>query len=193
MPWEKNFDIDQTLDKAMRLFWAHGYDGTSMQDLIQGMGIHRGSLYGTFGDKRSLFIAALLRYDNQCRKTRLAELEQMDSAKAAIKALFQGWINLALADPNRSGCFLTNTALELAVHDEEIGAIVASSQKETEAFFHRLLQKGQASGEIPEDTNPMRAAQSLLAALLGLLVLARSRPERSLLQSIAESALASLK
>lgn len=189
MPWTKNFEVDQTLNKAMRLFWSRGYEATSMQDLVQGMGINRGSLYDTFGDKRRLFIAALHRYDEQCRKARLAALERNHSPKAAIRSLFQGWIDLVLTDPSHSGCFLTNTAVELSVHDSEIGKIVATSQKETEQFFQRLISKGQTAGEIRQDLNPVQTARLLLAQLIGLLVLARSRPERTLLQSIANSAM----
>ena len=63
MPWEKQFDSDAVLDKAMQAFWARGYEATSMQDLVDCMGINRGSLYATFGDKHSLFIQALRRYD----------------------------------------------------------------------------------------------------------------------------------
>ena len=192
MPWEKSFDIDHTLDKATRLFWSRGYDATSMQALVDEMGINRGSLYDTYGDKRSLFIAALRRYDQQFRRNRLAELERKHTPKAAIKALFKSWIQIALDDSGRSGCFLTNTALEVAAHDAEIGAIVATSQRDTEKIFVRLIRNGQVSGEISKEIEPRQSARSLLATLIGLLVLARSRPESALLTSIADSALEQL-
>ncbi len=192
MPWTKNFDIDETLDKAMHCFWSHGYEATSIQDLVRHMHINRGSLYGTFGDKRSLFIAALHRYDDQWRQSRLIALEQAHAPVEAIHRLFQDWIEHALNDPDHSGCFLTNTALELASHDSEIGEIVAASQRGIEAFFHQSIDKGQSRGEIPVDIDAGRVAQLLLAALIGLLVLARSRPERALLESIAAQALAAL-
>ncbi len=191
MPWEKNFDIDQTLDKAMHLFWARGYEATSIEDLVKCMGINRGSLYGTFGDKRKLFIAALNRYDLTCRKAQLKSLEHDHLPKAAIEALFQGWIDQVAAD-NHNGCFLTNTALELAAHDDDIGAIVAESQREIEKFFRRLIKKGQQAGEFSMSLSPPKAAKSLLAALIGLLVLSRSRRDRHLLKSVADGALASL-
>lgn len=192
MPWAKSFNIDKTLDNAMRMFWSRGYEATSMQDLIRGMGINRGSLYDTYGDKRSLFIAALQHYDKQYRKTRLAKLGHEHSPKEAIEALFVGWIDLVTTNADRRGCFLTNTALELSAHDAEIGAIVATSQKETEQFFRRLIKKGQSIGEIDQDQDATHTARLLLAALIGLLVLARSRPERTLLRSIASSAMGSL-
>jgi TetR/AcrR family transcriptional repressor of nem operon len=190
MPWTKNFDVDQTLDKAMQLFWARGYEATSMQDLVDGMGINRGSIYSTYGDKRQLFLAALNRYDVECRKTQLEALEQQLSPKAAINALFQSWIDRVVSDIGNSGCFLTNTALELAAHDEDVGAIVANSQCEIENFFARMVARGQQEGEISTSLSPEKTAQSLLATLIGLLVLSRSRPDRKLLESVADGAMA---
>jgi len=192
MPWEKNFDVDETLDRAMRLFWAHGFEATSMEDLVQGMGINRGSIYSTFGDKRKLFIAALNRYDATCRKSQLAALEHEHLPRDAIKALFDGWIDRVTSDSENSGCFLTNTALELAAHDDDIGRIVAESQRDIEKFFRRLIKKGQAGGEIETSLSATKVAQSLLAALIGMLVLSRSRPDRKLLKSVADGAMAQL-
>ena len=192
MPRHKTFDIDTALDSAMKLFWANGYQATSMQDLLEEMGINRGSFYDTYGDKRTLFVAALRRYDQHYRRKRLDSLAQADSPLAAIATLFNGWVRSILADPGRRGCFLTNTALELAAHDAEIGALVADSQKDTEAFLANLLRQAKSKGEIGDHINVKHSAQSLLAALVGLLVLARSRPERALLRSIAKTALDAL-
>lgn len=192
MPWTKSFDVDQTLDKAMHLFWARGFEATSMEDLVQGMGINRGSIYSTFGDKRKLFIVALNRYNLKCRKAQLSTLEHEHSPRSAIKILFHQWIDRAMTEPENNGCFLTNTALELAAHDEDIGMIVADSQRDIEKFFRRLIRKGQESGEIPSQLSPTKTAQSLLAALIGLLVLSRSRPDRKLLKSVANGAMALL-
>lgn len=193
MPRTKHFDIDATLDKAMCHFWTYGFETTSMQDLVQTMGINRGSLYNTYGDKRSLFIAALRRYDQHYRQARLAALEREQTPMAAIAGLFQDWIAQLQADSIPHGCLLTNTALELAAHDPEIGEIVAESQKEIEAFFRRLIAQGQIRGEIATGIDVQQTARSLLASLLGLLVLARSRPEPPLLQSIADAAMMSLR
>lgn len=192
MPWIKNFDVEQTLDKAMQVFWARGYEATSMQDLVHFMGINRGSIYATYGDKRKLFISALQRYDQDWRQSQLAVLESHPSPRAAISKLFNDWIERILRDPDRCGCFLTNTALEMASHDPEIGALVAKTQRETEDFFARLVKKAQGLGEIPAATSPRQAARTLLAALIGMLVLARSRPERALLRSISHGALSAL-
>ena len=192
MPWKKNFDIDVALDKAMGMFWARGYAATSMQDLVRCMGINRGSLYDTFASKRQLFIAALRRYDEACRRARLDELERNAAPLEAVRKLFDDWIRSVTSDASCRGCFLANAALEVAAHDAEIGALVADSQKQTERFFLRRIKEGQATGEISRQLIPSEVAPALLAALLGLLVLARSRPEPALLRSIADNAIAML-
>lgn len=189
MPWEKQFDKDEVLSKAMLAFWRHGYEATSMQDLVDCTGINRGSLYATFGDKRALFLASLHMYDDGLRRRMLSELEQGFAPIEAIRRLFLAFVEAAPPLDGNKGCFLTNTALELAQHDKEVGQIVARSQEDIEAFFARIVKKGKVAGDIPAHVKPNEAARGLLASFLGLIVLTRSRPEKTLLKAIAEEAL----
>lgn len=189
---EKQFDAEQALDKAMEAFWAHGYAATSMQDLVDCMGINRASLYGTFGGKRELFLMALRRYDTAFRRERLAALDRLDSPKEAIRRLFEDWVDELSRQPQPRGCFLTNTAQELAPHDAEIGAFVADSQADIEDFLRRKIAEGKAAGEIPRTLAADTVAPGLLSNLLGMLVLARSRPERATLDAIARDAVGRL-
>lgn len=189
MPWEKQFDRDETLEKAMQAFWAHGYEATSMQELVDCTGVNRGSLYATYGDKRSLFLSALRVYDEEKRRKLLADLEAAYAPRDAIRNLFLAFTaNVSERGGNR-GCFLTNTALELAPHDKEVGRIVAHAQKEIEVFFVRMIEKGKAAGEIPAMLKSLETARGLLATIVGLVVLIRSRPEKALLRGIVEDAL----
>ena len=96
MPWEKQFDVDQALGKAMQAFWAHGYAATSTQDLVETMGINRGSLYATFGNKRSLFIQVLRRYDAVYREGWVAELVVSASGRDAVTGAFEAVIAAVL-------------------------------------------------------------------------------------------------
>ncbi len=188
MPWEKQFDIDEVLDKAMQVFWSQGYEATSMQDLLNSMGINRGSLYSTYRDKHSLFLAALRMYDDKVRSTRLSNLESKYDPKEAIRQLLLTFFTQVTGLSDKRGCFLTNTALELATRDLEAGKIVSQSQKEIEAFFKRMIIKGKAEGEIAPDVQPEDTASGLLASLMGLAVLSRSRPEQALYQAIVNDA-----
>lgn len=192
MPWEKSFDVTETLDKAMQAFWTRGYEATSMQDLVDCTGINRGSLYATYGDKRALFLAALRVYDEGMRE-RLADIEAHCAPREAIRQMFLAYTaSVSEAGGNR-GCFVTNTALELAAHDVEIGQIVAQAQERMEAFFARMIAKGKEREDIPADVRPIETARGLLASLIGLMVLTRSRPDRILLNMIVDDALQRLR
>ena len=192
MPPEKQFNTDEALGKAMSAFWARGYEATSIQDLVDCMGVNRGSLYATFGDKRSLFVHALRRYDAVHRKAWIAALVAAKSPRAAIMGAFEGAISAVLDAGSRDGCLLVNTALELSPHDREISEVVSQALSGMEGFFREMIEKGQASGEIPSAVAPVDTARALLGLFIGLRVLARSRPDEALLRSVANQAEAQL-
>jgi TetR/AcrR family transcriptional repressor of nem operon len=188
MPLEKQFNTEEALAKAMNAFWARGFEATSIQDLVDCMGINRGSLYATFGDKRSLFIQTLRRYDAVHRGAWVAALAEAKSPRAAIMGAFEGAISAVLDAGLRDGCLLVNTALELSPHDQEVSEIVGRGLSEMEGFFREMIAKGQRSGEIPPTVAPVDTARALLGLFIGLRVLARSRPDAALLRSVASQA-----
>lgn len=188
MPWEKSFDTERTLTKAMEAFWVRGYEATSMQDLVDCMGIGRGSLYAAFGDKRSLFIQALRLYDQRHRRDWTVRLAEIPSGRSAIMAAFDGVVASALDGGCRNGCLLMNTALEMSPHDQEIGEIVGKCLEHMEAFFFDQLERAKAAGEIPPDLASDATAKALLALLVSLRVFTRARPEPDLLRAISANA-----
>ena len=188
MPRTKQFDTDEVLVKAMNQFWRYGYQATSMQDLVDCMGLGRGSLYLAFGDKHSLFVQVLRHYDRIWRKDPQTELARLSSPRRAVLDMFEAAIRVAVVDGSRDGCLLINTALELSPHDKQVGVIVACAFAETEAFLRASIKRGKALGEISQDVDPRRTASSLLTLFIGLRVLVRSRPEEPLLRSIVRQA-----
>ena len=192
MPWEKNFDIDETLTRAMQTFWAHGYEATSMQDLVTATGVNRASIYATYGDKRALFLTALRKYDGEIRRRMLAELAETKTPAEAIAAVFDKFIGQTTVPQGNWGCFLVNTALELAAHDGEIAELVNAAQDEIEAFFLAMIRKGQQSGAFAADRDAKPLAHQALASLLGMLVMIRSRPEEEFLTAVRDGFLKSL-
>ena len=192
MPWDKQYNEAEVLDRAMATFWAHGYQATSISDLVAATGINRGSIYAAFEDKHTLFVRALERYDQQHRLDFLARIENDNDPKSAILAVFDAVIAAALGGAKPSGCLLVNTALELSEHDPEIARIVRNSLTEVEEFFSRQIAKGQVQGKLPGGLDPKKTGAALLALFLGLRVLSRSRPEPDLLAAIAEQARAQL-
>ena len=90
MPREKQFDETAVLGKAMEAFWARGYEATSVRDLVEAMGLHRGSIYAAFGGKRSLFLKALRHYETHRRRAWLEALRRRHGPRAAILSVFEG-------------------------------------------------------------------------------------------------------
>jgi TetR/AcrR family transcriptional regulator, transcriptional repressor for nem operon len=115
----------------------------------------------------------------------LADMESAHGPREAIRQLFLA-VTAEASERGNCGCFLSNTALELAAHDPEAGRVVAQAQKQTEEWFARMIRKGKAAGEISPNVIPEETASALLASLIGLSVLTRSRPEATLLKNIVD-------
>jgi TetR/AcrR family transcriptional regulator, transcriptional repressor for nem operon len=187
----REFDEAKVLDAATDCFWQDGYEATSIRDLAARMGITGASLYNAFGGKRSLFRAVLQRYVERSTRERIARLESTLPPKQAVRA-FLGEIVERSVDGDRRGCLLVNTALEVAPHDPDFGATVAVRLGEIEAFFRSAIIAAQTDGSVPPDRDPADLARLLLGVTLGLRVLARSKPQRELLEGVVRPALALL-
>ncbi len=192
MPRPRAFEEGVALDAAIDCFWSRGYEATSVRDLSERMGIGGTSLYNAFGDKRALFVRALERYMDRATRERIRRLETSLPPKQAIRQFFREIVERAVNDRDRRGCFLINSALEVAPHDAELGAEIAERLGEIEAFLRRSVQAAQADGSVPKDRNSREIARLLLGVLLGIRVLARSKPDRALLEGVVRPALALL-
>lgn len=185
----RTFDDTTVLDAALSCFWARGYEATSVRDLIEAMGISGPSLYNAFGDKRQLYAEALEHYCRTRTHPLLERIEQQHEGVAAVVAFFAEIVERSLADRERKGCFLVNSALEIAPHDKMMSKVVSAHLDAVRGFLRRQLQSAHASGEADLAADPSGSADHLLAVLLGLRILARSRPERELLARTVVSAL----
>lgn len=188
----RTFDAEAVLDASIECFWRHGLQATSIRDLSNATGLNPPSLYNAFNDKRGLFVEALARYAQRSMQARIESLEAMESPLGAIRAFFDGLISRSLADPDRRGCLIVNSALEVAPHDTALGVVIAGYLAEIEAFFLRCLQRAQSNPGLPATLDPADTARMLLGLVLGLRVAARTRPERELLQGMVRPALALL-
>jgi len=186
------FDEELALDAAIECFRLRGYAATSVRDLTTAMGIGGTSLYNSFGGKRTLFIKALERYVERSVRARLHRLESSLAPKRAIRTLIEDVIERSLTDRTRGGCLLINSALEVAPHDPELAAEIAERLGEIEAFFHRSIVAAQAEGTIPRKQKSTDLSRLLLGILMAIRVLARSKPDRNLLEGMARPALATL-
>jgi TetR/AcrR family transcriptional repressor of nem operon len=156
------------------------------------MGITGPSLYNAFSDKRTLFRKALERYMRDYARARINELEAALPPKDAVRAFLKGIVEHSLDDPGRRGCLLVNAALEIGPHDPEIGSEIAEKLGEIEGFYLRMIKAAQEAGTVPRDRDPQDLARLLMGVTLGIRVLARSKPDRQLLEGMARPALALL-
>jgi len=188
----REFDEAAVLDAAIHCFWRRGYEATSIRDLAGEMGLTGASLYNAFGDKRALYHAALDRYVSQSFGDRVRRFENHFPAREAIAAFFEEIIELSLDDKERKGCMLVNSALELAPHDRTFRRVVAGVFVQVEAFFRRCAVAGQTDGTISTFQTPDDLARLLLGVLLAIRVLARTRPERELMEGLVRPVFALL-
>ncbi|AKG34160.1 TetR/AcrR family transcriptional regulator [Paenibacillus durus] len=190
MARSKEFDIDAVLRKAMFLFWSQGYERTSMKDLVETMGVHKRSMYDTFGDKHALFMKAMERYNESVEASIDARIQDQTSAKQAIRSIFEMVINVDDARP--PGCLIVNTACELSLLDPEAAAKVNEYFAKTESLLSELITHGQATGEISSQHDAEKLSHYLLNSLTGLRVLVKTTTDRQKLESIIDMTLAIL-
>lgn len=189
MPWEKKFKIDDAIAQSGKVFWAKGYEATSLADLLKATGINKGSFYNAFGSKKKLFIQSLLAYDRKQRRHTLNQLEALEDPVLIIHTLFDVLVKQSLEDTERKGCFLVNTALDLPNHDEEVAEMVKAGLGDFELFFYQQLTLGISTGAIPARISPEMTAKGLLTLVVGLRVLARGTYDRDSLMAIKSQAI----
>lgn len=192
MPRLKEFDEKEALGNAMQLFWKQGYSATSMQDLVDALGINRASLYDTFGGKRELFQRALQEYREIYFAKMKNILEGPGSAREAMATLFEGAWRAASSDPDHKGCFVVNTTAELAARDQEIQQAVRENRENTQRLFATAIRKAQKAGEISRKKRPSELAGLLFAFYNGFQVLARMNPDEKEMHQLVRSALSLL-
>lgn len=188
----KAFDEDQTLDKALNLFWCKGYEATSMQDLVDTLGLNRSSLYHTYTDKRTLFLQALGRYQHQQAYGLINYLNQAPPTRQSLEQLFNNMVTASLADADRKGCFMVNSTLELANRDADVQRIVSSNNDFVEQAFDQFLARMQQESSLAPEADTRQLARFLVSSLAGLRVSAVVNPDQTFLTAIVQGILAAL-
>lgn len=186
----KEFDTDKALIQAMELFWSNGYEKTSIQDLLDVMGIHRKSLYDTFGDKHELYMEAVKRYQQIVERNIKKQLIQGSSIKEIIKNLFYMIIDNERF--RKHGCLFVNMAVELSACDDEAKTRSIEHYKNIETLFYELLLQGQETGEIGVNKDATMLAQYFLNSWTGIRVLGKTLNDRKVFENIIEATLSIL-
>ena len=193
MPRPKEFIPDDAIEKAMQVFWHKGYEATSMEDLLSAMDLNRGSLYDTFGDKRQLFLKVMDRYCTTFVGPKFSLLDQPGPALPTLRRFINGIIEGALADPQRRGCLIANTVMELSPHEKEIAGTLRQALKMAEDTFFRVLVRAKQQGELNNDTDPRTLAHFLTTMMQGTIVMIKAGAPSDAVNQTAETALSILK
>ncbi|MBU8589699.1 TetR/AcrR family transcriptional regulator [Priestia megaterium] len=190
MARNKEFDEKEALRRAMELFWRQGYEKTSMQDLVNYMGVHRRSIYDTFGGKHTLFIRALSHYVEEMDVRFKSNITSELTVKQAIRKVFE--IVIHPTDKHLKGCLTVNTAVELSLLDQEVAEKITETFIKTETLLFDLLKHGQEQGEIPEHYDIKGLSKFIHNSLVGIRVLAKTTNDKKELETIIDMNLSAL-
>ena len=184
----REFDVEKALERALDVFWRQGYEGTSMYDLTEALGITRASLYAAFGNKEALFQRVMERYEAKAGAYRIAA-EKAESALQAVQLLLTGPVELHGNKDNPPGCLGVQGALACGLDSEAVRDDLASRRSRGEAAIRRRLERALSEGDLVSESDPADLARYLSALIYGIAVLAAGGANRRELQGVADVAL----
>jgi AcrR family transcriptional regulator len=179
------FDADDALERAMTVFWAKGYEGTSLADLTAAMGINRPSLYAAYGNKEELFRKALERYGegpSSYERTALAQ----PTARAVAEGLLRGAADVQTDPRTPAGCLAVLGTTYCAEDSSPVGKILIESRLAGHAAIRERFERARAQGDLPADADPKQLTHYIGAVVCGMAVLAASGATRQELERVIE-------
>lgn len=185
------FDPDQALGKALELFWRKGYEGTSLSELTEAMGINRPSLYAAFGNKEALFRKALDRYEAERMTAAVAALAE-PQVRVAIERFLRVTIASQTAPEGPRGCLVVQGALPNGVEDDLVPRELSGRRAATQTAILKRLERAQSEGDLPADTDVTDLARYIFTVIEGLATQARDNASAEELNRVATIALRAL-
>lgn len=182
------FDMDEALGQALCVFWTKGYEGTSLSDLTEAMGINRPSLYAAFGNKEQLFRKALDRYINEGNEC-FRELLNEPDAKQAMHRVLSNAADIHAAGNHPRGCLLVQGALSCGDDAEPIKQELTKRRAESEKWLRERFKRARSEKQLPEDTDITALASFYSAVMQGMSVQASSGATRKALRGIVDYAM----
>ncbi len=185
----REFDTEVALDAAMQAFWLRGYEATSLADLMAATGLKKGSIYKAFNDKHSLFMLALRQYLEQINAFNRQYLEDATSPKAGLAEMLHAVVSQRGNDKDRRGCFIVNSLVELAPHDEAVKALLEGQLSYMQTMLTQAIAKGQSSGEFRTDIPAKDLSLIVLNLLQGLVTRSKGSVSVAVLQQQVDTLL----
>lgn len=188
----KSFVESEVLNKALNLFWEQGYYATSIQNLVDHLGINRASIYDTWGDKHGLYLATLIQYRRFASSTLLEKLRSEKSAKEIVKDFLRDIVIDSSNDTRNRGCFLSNSATEMANSDQQIQDMFTENRLKMEAVLNELIKEGQESGEFSTKYSSEAYARFTFNTAGGLRLMAKGKISEKELSEVVDVSLSAL-
>lgn len=184
----REFDTDQALERALLVFWEHGYEGATLTDLTTAMGITRPSMYAAFGNKEDLFGAVLKRYSDGPASYGTRALGER-TARAVAAAFLHGSVDATTGRGRPHGCLGIQGALATSPADRRIRDILSEWRDDAQSRLAERFQRARDEGDLPSTSDPELLAQFLMTVSNGIAVQASSGTDPERLRKVADAAL----
>jgi len=192
MARHKEFVPEDVIEKSIDVFLTKGYEATAIKDIVDSTNVHPGSLYNAFGSKKELYKKALEHFTKISKFNLNLANAEVAPPRATIEKLFFDLIESTNERGSVGHCLISKAAMEVGGVDEEITILLKSVFEKSENLLCRLIERGQAAGEIPSPRPARQIAQFLASTVQGMQLVARFERDKKKLRAIAETALATL-
>jgi TetR/AcrR family transcriptional repressor of nem operon len=189
MPRTEVFNRREVLNKAKNIFWLKGYNGTSIQDLVDVTGLNRSSIYNSFGSKMELYLQSLKKYQADISQLFEKANRQNRNAIETIGLVFLYVLEDILDDTEEKGCMLINCQTEMGNQDAQLHGLLGVYQERLAGIFQNWVIRGQAEGTIRTDEKSELLAYYLVNAYQGLRISGMNTKDAVILKSIIQDIL----
>jgi len=184
---------EEVLDKAMAVFWERGFDGTSMNDLVEETGMAKPGLYANFGDKEQLYQRAMTFYFENYGRESLSYLEEgPDNLEVTLRTYLEEIANFVSAPENPGGCFFVNGVVDCANKPASLEDVTQKLNAKRLQAFRNRFKRAKEAGELPASADEVALSDFFSAQPIALGVMARAKQPFSMLQNLIEIALTTL-
>lgn len=189
MPRTEDFNREEVLDKAKNTFWLKGYNGTSMQDLVDATGLNRSSIYNSFGSKMELYQQSLKKYQSDSLGIFDKAINRERNAIETIGLIFLYLMEDIKGDTQQKGCMIVNCITEMGNQDAQLHGLLEANQTRLVEFFEELVVIGQEDGSIQKDEKSSLLAHYLVSAFQGFRITGMNTSDPKILKSIIQNIL----